>query len=394
MKLFVFHGNYLVLFIITYLFFLCCNVLSQEKYDYEKYQLPTISQIKILSPQLESPSPLPKTEIIKWSPKPYFHNNESEFIRLHIVVKDLPKKNTWELQILTLTGDIVETLNSQSFISCGENCLEKWSDFIDGNAFQLKLIDQGDSEQLKIIIDKYMYESREPGSVSIIPPFPPDLRDLALSFSTDSKYRKFGKQVGMITFPKNGKETPCSGVFLTTKHFVTNHHCINDNTKLEDVRIWLDYVTNATVKRVKITKLLISDKNLDFSILELENPVSTSEVAVFDLSPINKVDLIVIQHPNGERKKITIDGCKVDKIEVEDRKTDFFHLCDTDGGSSGSPVMKLNGAVIGLHHFGMEKPTPRNLAVKFQEIIKKIQVCNPDLYKQIVAENATLKITQ
>ena len=48
-------------------------------------------------------------------------------------------------------------------------------------------------------------------------------------------------------------------------------------------------------------------------------------------------------------------NCIVNKpmADVRGLNTDFSHICDTLSGSSESPVINENVAVIGLHHFGI-----------------------------------------
>ena len=55
--------------------------------------------------------------------------------------------------------------------------------------------------------------------------------------------------------------------------------------------------------------------------------------------------------------RVSIADCKVDGATVSGRAgtpTDFGHLCDTKGGSSGSPVLHFESRnVVGLHHLGI-----------------------------------------
>ncbi len=58
----------------------------------------------------------------------------------------------------------------------------------------------------------------------------------------------------------------------------------------------------------------------------------------------------------GEPKQASID-CDVKKVSLRgagDSPTDFGHLCESRGGSAGSPVLdRRTGQVVGLHHLGM-----------------------------------------
>jgi V8-like Glu-specific endopeptidase len=57
------------------------------------------------------------------------------------------------------------------------------------------------------------------------------------------------------------------------------------------------------------------------------------------------------------------------------QKSDIAHTCDTEHGSSGSPLLNLAGSVVGLHHFGVaEGPYwNENRAVRMAEILKNLK---------------------
>jgi hypothetical protein len=73
-------------------------------------------------------------------------------------------------------------------------------------------------------------------------------------------------------------------------------------------------------------------------------------------------ELYVPQHPGGDPTKISMNSpgerngnCKVvdPSYQGYEEGTDLSYYCDTEGGSSGSPVLsRSTNGVIGLHHFG------------------------------------------
>jgi V8-like Glu-specific endopeptidase len=98
----------------------------------------------------------------------------------------------------------------------------------------------------------------------------------------------------------------------------------------------------------------------------------------------DKTKLVVVEHPGGEPKQVSIKDCAVQgttKMGVQS-KSDFGHTCDTLGGSSGSPVMRLSdGVLVGLHHFGFTSGDldPVNQAVYIHLVIEDIRAHVPAL---------------
>ena len=73
-------------------------------------------------------------------------------------------------------------------------------------------------------------------------------------------------------------------------------------------------------------------------------------------------EMYVIGHPAGKLKKLSLRDtqngsgyCIVRAVRVNGNvsQSDISYMCDTEGGSSGSPVLsRRTHKVIGLHHFG------------------------------------------
>ena len=56
--------------------------------------------------------------------------------------------------------------------------------------------------------------------------------------------------------------------------------------------------------------------------------------------------VFVIHHPNGELKQVSLDDTELLNVEVDL----LLYAADTEGGSSGAPVITRNGKLCGLHH--------------------------------------------
>ena len=103
--------------------------------------------------------------------------------------------------------------------------------------------------------------------------------------------------------------------------------------------------------------------------------------------------LVIIEHPAGEFKQASIDDCKVKSVSRPGSgggSTDFGHLCDTLGGSSGSPVLdRQSGGLVGLHHLGIPGGAvdPVNQAVHIGQVLDDVRTRVPALHTEITSQD-------
>ncbi len=169
---------------------------------------------------------------------------------------------------------------------------------------------------------------------------------------------------------------------------LTNHHCFADSYSARNTEVWFNYecavcggyeVLRST--KVMGDQVLDTDQRLDYTLFTVDDFASINRFGYLQLDvrgPRSGEELYIPQHPGGDPTKIAIDSpfersgnCKVDDPSYwgYDYGTDLSYYCDTEGGSSGSPVLSRGtNEVIGLHHFG---GCP-NSAVRIDLIYKKI----------------------
>lgn len=104
-------------------------------------------------------------------------------------------------------------------------------------------------------------------------------------------------------------------------------------------------------------------------------------------SQLNKLPLFLPQHPWGAVKRITHlhdDGnsCAVTKVNTDNQgqPLSLAYNCDTDGGSSGSPVLSQQSyGVIAEHYAGA---TSYNIGIDISHIYRSIAPTFPDANRQ------------
>ncbi|GAB9467230.1 hypothetical protein Gpo141_00004584 [Globisporangium polare] len=212
-----------------------------------------------------------------------------------------------------------------------------------------------------------------------------------------------GKQadaVMRLLIEKDGKGYWCSAWLWGNKgHIITNHHCISTQAHVDKTQFQFQVQTagcndkkcsphSCPVGEILYGKdnveLVRANKALDFAILKITaNNGTASKIAtkygylrIRKAAPKPSEAFFLVQHPHG--------GPKVVPAIIDAKNTTFIpnlselyrtsnmanvvisalgYLADTEGGSSGSPLIaEKDRLVIGLHHLGgcPNKAVPSN----------------------------------
>jgi V8-like Glu-specific endopeptidase len=322
----------------------------------------------------------------------YKHPVKVNFIRLHMRGAGFSTDNSWYLQVKDRNGQVVDTIRRTSFWGEAPNA-EVWTKLIWDSEVTVELYSAGNPINLQIEIDRLNYSSN-PLAPRSITTGRNDMRDLVKAYGKDHTYYAYGQPTAIIFFvaAHDKSESSCTGFLLTPELFITNNHCIKENWQIPSTEIHFGYETNSTQKEiVTISKIEVSSKALDFSLLRLSRPLNNRSVVKIDTNPVRvPQQLVLIGYPNANFKTISVIDCVIQKAIADDQpngENDFYHLCDTQGGNSGSPVINNdNGRVVGIHHLGIPGVNDRgiNLAVKITSVLNHIRSSNESLYNQII----------
>jgi hypothetical protein len=152
---------------------------------------------------------------------------------------------------------------------------------------------------------------------------------------------------------------------------LTNNHCFKETWEAQQTEVWFGYdcvaceteLTNSPVK-VHGAQVLATSKSLDYTLFSVDDFRRIARFGNLELAdvPAERGEAIYIpQHPAGRPTEIAMDstmdgGNCVVKHAVYDGYvvgSDISYYCDTEFGSSGSPVLSRDThEVIALHHFG------------------------------------------
>lgn len=185
----------------------------------------------------------------------------------------------------------------------------------------------------------------------------------------------------------------CSGFRVGEDLFMTNYHCwevYDCNTQFHmyyEEGLPTDQQGIWKCKEV-ITKL----ERLDFALYRVE-AVGTIPAGIdFPISNLSKQELtvgmplLVPGHPATRPKQIDVsEQCKLTRAipySWYDRDN-IQHQCDTEGGSSGSPVIdRATGNVVGIH-WGATGGTDSNHAIPMNLILPYLEEQVPAVYAEL-----------
>ena len=322
---------------------------------------------------------------VVWSQR-IVHQTAVPAVRIHVQVRQGRPAADWRIVFLDIAGQVVESIPGGSpLLSSGGI----WSTELRGKGGEVQLVSDGAAQGLQIAIDRYAYQVivGVPQSISGIDQRIPIRR-------APADVKGWAPPIARLSFIKEDRQYVCTGFLMTADLLMTNEHCLGTPEIAVSALADFGYdASNATPRRVRVSKLEAVDPTLDYAIVRLSEPLGEfGRVTLGDSTVVDGENLVIVEHPGGEFKQASIDDCKVRRPSltgVAKPGTDFGHLCDTLGGSSGSPVMdRQSGKVIGLHHFGFidGSPDPVNQGVHMNQIIADVRQRFPQLFAELTRQ--------
>jgi len=333
-----------------------------------------------------SSAPYSETSGTVWTAK-IRHAASTAAIRLHVKAKQTGPVPIYEILVKDPDNQEIERIPGNSPLVAAEGF---WTTPIPGTSATIQLVVHGDPSHLEILVDRYAYAvaNAKPESTHgsddkvAIAAAPPEVRALAPPIARL-----------VIMAPRGGYY--CTGFLVTDTLLFTNEHCIQNPEEARSTVAEFAYEgSQPRPTSFRVVSLEAVDEGLDYALVRLAGSpgrqfkrVSLGGAQVL----LQGMGLVVIQHPAGFSKMAAVANCKVDGVVrtgVGGGATDFGHICDTLGGSSGSPVFSAQTKqVVGLHHLGFEEgiPTPVNQAVQIGKVLADVKRQNARAHGEIVA---------
>jgi V8-like Glu-specific endopeptidase len=369
-----------------------CQTTPSQTLKIDGTVLTSLSRTVVL-PDVLATSYLPGNSDRKWTWS-YTETHSTSFLRLHVILEAPSQKRDWWLRVTSDGNDYEERIDQSAFDSFGQHG-SLWTQRIPGHVINAELRCPSGCDDLRIRLDKYHYESGEPATRAIVGT--DDRVDLLLFKNKQPPFYDWGQSVGAVLFQTTDtqEETNCTTFLVAPSLVLTNNHCVSEPWQIKTALVVFGYKTDEEPKVFKITEIVQTDAGLDFSLLRLGASANTLKPVQFDARVVKKGQkLVLIQYPAGKTEMISVKRCEVqspDAPGVTPTLTDFYHLCDSESGASGSPVMDAkSGEVVGLHHFGRWDPSKadyHNLGVKIGLILNAVKASRPDVAQEI----ATMK---
>jgi V8-like Glu-specific endopeptidase len=283
----------------------------------------------------------------------------------------------------------------------------RWTHRVNGKQalFDLVPCDGGRGPTIKFVEYIWMPETAERPYYSLQSSLPA-YREIT---TVDTALRRLGDVAAFLASSWERASWACSGVMLTPTLLLTNWHC-GGPPGLADKGFWnadirrdtlvdLSFDGDTLSRELQIQGLATApNKDLDFVLLRTTaidalGPVRPVRIAASE--PATNDEIRVVHHPAGKVKQLSWN-CTVRQASYKGWQnaavmSEFTHVCDTEGGSSGAPVLNTRGELVGLHHLGFDvdpktcaQTDKENKAVKISVILEATRNDQKAVHEEIM----------
>jgi len=304
-------------------------------------------------------------------------HTDASYISVHIDDMNLPKG--CKAMTSACSGGYENTMEGRGTFDLGNF----WGHHVEGDCMNIDLTCKSSAEEAVLEIKEYAAgypkneSSRNLRAAEDFFPFHNE-RELSICGSDDKRNAKcyedshkteYNKARAVARLIISGLGA-CTGWLATASNvLITNEHCIATQNQAQNTDFQFMYEDPSCSQNsgaqpsdvFRASELLAVSAPWDYAVLQLEgNPAATyGHLEVENRKGEIDEPIFIPQHPGARPKEFGIEDtyhngeCKVLRFGGGCSPEDMKYTCDTEGGSSGSPVLsRENYKVIALHHCG------------------------------------------
>jgi hypothetical protein len=306
-----------------------------------------------------------------------FSKSGASYVSIHFSSFDLPGKDNYVL-ISSPDGKVKRKYGGKGkVVQGGKEVLSTfWASYIPGDTAVVILHSSGSQEPGGFAIDKVAYGKPQREINELLDGLDEaicgiDDKEWAPCYNGTTIYEK-SKAVARLLI--NGTSA-CTGWLIGSQnHLMTNNHCIStqataDNTDYEFMAEGATCATDCSgwfdcpgIVEASSGTLIQTDAALDYTLILLPVNITSTYgyLQIRDVLPSVGERIYIPQHPGAKGKQIGVNDdqsggfCNVEttnETPCAGGPGDIGYFCDTEGGSSGSPVLAYSDhCVVALHH--------------------------------------------